>query len=240
MVSGINLKSRPRSAEISVRDGLKYAVDHSTLVGATPLMLAARSANIALVESLIQRGANPDFVDEFGQTPWQQALSRAIEDPVFAKTSIAALFDRIAPPTIDVQVDSRLVRIERHQGEYWVLSLLLAGLKTQWSRCCFRQQPPWKFAQGFFAEQLHAVFESLPLHLWKELRRKRSYVNQVLARGEVGSTYKPARKLWSRTRNGHYLLNPELLVRKGEGWQPVYERLNLPWIDVGTGSQDQY
>ena len=217
-----------------------HGVDHPTIVGASPLMLAARCGNLALLEALLQRGANPDLEDEFGQTPWQQALSRAIEDPVFAKTSLASLYDRIAPPAIDVQVDSRLVRIERHQAEYWVLSLMLAGIKTQWSRCCFRQEPPWKFAQGFFAEQLHQVLSSLPVHLWKELRRKRSYVNQVLARGEINSTYTPARRLWCRTRNGHYFPNPEMLLRKGEDWLPVYERLNLPWIDMGSIAQSQY
>jgi hypothetical protein len=164
-----------------------------------------------------------------------------LEEPDFAKASIAKLFDLIAPAAIDVQVDSRLVRIERHQGEYWVFSLMFAGLKTQWSRCCYRQQAPWKFAQGFFAEQLHQVLECLPVHLWKEIRRKRSYVNQVLARCEVDSSYKPARKLWCRTRNGHYFPNPDLLVRMGEqDWQPIYQRLNMPWIDQGTVSQDVY
>ena len=217
-----------------------HGVDHPTIVGASPLMLAARCGNLALLEALLQRGANPELEDEFGHTPWQQALSRAIEDPVFAKASLAALYDRIAPAAIDVQVDSRLVRIERHQAEYWVLSMMLAGIKTQWSRCCLREQPPWKFAQGFFAEQLHHVLSSLPVHLWKELRSKRSYVNQVLARGEVNSTYAPARKLWRRTRNGHYFPNPEMLIRKGEDWQLVYERLNMPWIDMGSSAQSQY
>jgi hypothetical protein len=213
-----------------------YGVDHLTTVGATPLMLAARAGNLPLVHALIERGANQEAVDEFGHTPWQHALSRALEEPDFAKLAIGALFDLIAPVTIDVQVDSRLVRIERHQGEYWVFSLMISGLKTQWSRCCFREQPPWKFSQGFFAEQLHGVLSSLPVHLWKEIRRKRSYINQVLARGEIDSSYNPARKLWSRIKNGHYFPNPDLLVRRGEDWHPVYDSLNMPWIDMGTAS----
>lgn len=159
---------------------------------------------------------------------------------IYSTTPLASLYDRIAPPAIDVQVDSRLVRIERHQAEYWVLSLMLAGIKTQWSKCCFREQAPCKFAQGFFAEQLHQVLSSLPVHLWKELRRKCSYVNQVLARGEVKSRYTPARRLWCRTRNGHYFPNPDMLLRKGEDWQPVYERLYMPWIDMGSSTQSQY
>ncbi len=217
-----------------------YGVDHLTTVGASPLMLATRAGNLPLVEALIQRGANPELADEFGHTAWQHALSRALEDPEFAKVSIGPLFDLIAPASIDVQVDTRLIRLERHQGEYWVFSLMLAGLKTQWSRCCYRQQPPWKFGQGFFADQLHQVLETLPVHLWKEIRRKRSYVNQVLARGEVDSSYKPARKLWRRAQNGHYFPNPDLLVRWGEDWLAVYECLNMPWIDLGTASLNDY
>ena len=142
---------------------------------------------------------------------------------------------------IDVQVDGRLVRIERHQGEYWVLTLMLAGLKTQWSECTFRTQPYWKFGEGYFAEQLHQVLDNLPAHLWREQRRKRSYLNQVLARAEMDSAYKPARKLWARARNGHYLPNPALQLRKGEGeregWQPVYEALKLDWIERGSGRE---
>jgi hypothetical protein len=177
-----------------------HTIDHLTPVGATPLMLAARAGNVALIDALLERGANPEAEDDFGQTPWLQALNRAIEEPAFAKSSLAAVFDRLAPAAIDVQVDGRLVRIERHQGEYWVLSPMLAGLKTQWSTCIARTLPLWKFAEGYFAEQIHQVLECLPAHLWRDRRRKRSYVNQVLARAEIDSSYRPARKLWGRTR----------------------------------------
>ena len=217
-----------------------HGVDHLTPVGGTPLMLAARAGNAALVDALIEKGADPTSEDEFGHTAWQQAVSRAIDDPDFAKVALAPLFERIAPAGIDVQVDGRLVRVEHHQGEYWVLTLMLAGFKTQWSHCTKRSHPAWKYGQGYFAEQLHQVLEGLPVHLWKEIRRRRSYVNQVLARAEVDSGYRPARRLWARTRNGHYLPNPAMLLRKGEDWRPVYEAIKLDWIDQGTGTDRVY
>lgn len=212
-----------------------HGVDHLTPFGATPLMAAARAGNLALVDALLTRGANPAAVDEFGHCAWQQAVSRGMQDEAFARAALAPLFERLSPEVIDVQVDGRLVRIERHQGEYWILTLMLCGLKTQWSRCVDRTLPSWKYAEGLFAEQLHQVLQCLPQHLWPEKRRKRTYVNQVLARSEAHSTYRPARKLWARSRNGYYLPNPELKLRKGDGWLPVYEALGFDWIDLGCG-----
>jgi hypothetical protein len=243
-VAGVRHRHLQAYAAKNFKDILKqcdvHGVDHHTPVGNTPLMLAARAGNVALIEALLQRGADAELEDDFGQTAWQLAVNRAIEDSGFAKAALAVVFDRLAPATIDAQVDGRLVRIERHQGEYWVLTLMLAGLKTQWSYCTVRVLPPWKFEEGYFAEQLHQVLELLPPHLWKDQRRKRSYLNQVLARGEVESNYRPARKLWARTRNGHYLPNPDLQLRKGEGWQPLYEALHLDWVDRGTGTDEMF
>lgn len=90
---------------------------------------------------------------------------------------------------------------------------------------------------GFFADQLHDVLQELPAWLWPDGRRKRTYVNQVLARAEVESNYQPARRLWVRTKNGHFFPNPQMLLRRGDGWQPVYQRLALDWIDRGCGRE---
>ena len=136
-----------------------HGVDHLTPVGGTPLMLAARAGNAALVEALLDKGADRMAQDEFGHTAWQHAVNRSIDEPAFAKSALALLFERIAPAGIDVQIEGRLVRVEHHQGEYWVLTLMLAGLKTQWSHCAARPHPAWKYGQGFFAEQLHQALE---------------------------------------------------------------------------------
>ena len=217
----------------------QHGIDHRGPTGATPLALAARAGNVALVDALLQRGADPRAEDEFGHTPWLAALNRATEDSEFARRALGPLFDRIAPPVLDAQTDGRLVRLEHHQGEYWVLSLMLAGFKTQATTCVQRVLPNYKYRQGFFADPLNDTLQCLPEHLWKSPRRKRTYVNQVLARAEVHSPYLPARRLWVRTMNGHYLPNPALRLRARAGtdqpgWRPVFEALNLRWVDAGT------
>ena len=215
-----------------------YGVDHPTPTGGTPLMMAARAGNLALVDALLTRGANVFQQDEFGHTAWTAALNRAIDDTDFCSHKIAPLCERIAPVVLDVQTDGRLVRLERNQGEYWVLSLMLAGFKTLRSRCAQRAQHPFKYDAGYFSEALQATMDALPEHLWKSQRRKRSYVNGVLARAEIQSQYQPSRKLWVRTKNGHYLPNPHMLLRTQDpettGWCSVYETINLAWVDAGT------
>ncbi|MBL0087687.1 MAG: AAA family ATPase [Ideonella sp.] len=217
-----------------------HGPDHATPVGATPLMLAAMAGNAPLIQALLDKGADPQRRDDFGHTAWDCALSRALQEPGFAGKGLAAVFPMLAPAALDVQTDGRLVRLERRQGEYWVLMLMLAGLKTQWSRCVTRQVEPHKYPRGFFAEQLHDVLAQLPAWLWPEKRRKRSYVNQVLARAEVGSAYQPARKLWVRARNGHYLPNPDMQLRVAGAWMPVYEAMALGWVDRGCNDGEAY
>lgn len=214
-----------------------HGPDHPTPVGATPLMLAAMAGNAPLVEALLAKGADPERRDEFGHTAWDHAVGRAMREAAFAGSGLPALFELLAPPALDVQTDGRLVRLERHQGEYWPLTLMLAGLKTQWSQYVTRRREPYRYLSGFFADQLHDVLQGLPTWLWPDARRKRTYVNQVLARAEVHSSYHPARRLWVRTKNGHYFPNPDMRLRVDDGWQPVYERLALSWIDRGCGRE---
>ncbi len=224
----------------------KYGVDHRTVVDATPLMLAAQMGNVALLEALLERGASLDLRDLFGHSAQHYALARAARDADYARGPFAAVWERVAAPFIDVQVDDRLVRLHQYQGEYLLLQLMLAGLKTLASTLHTPYlpddpaQPIVARLSGFDAHYLMRNIDAFPHAVWREERRKRSYFNAVLARAEVGSDYQPARRLWLRMKNGQYLPNPRLRLRVPgadgqEQWRPIYEVLALPAIERGNG-----
>jgi len=180
-------------------------LDKPIVVDAAQHSAVQHAAPLVLIGSATGQGRRPVQTQRFRPHGVGRGRQLRAPDPAFAKTGLPAIFELPAPHALDVQTYGRLVRLERRQGEYWLLTLILAGLKTQWSRCVTGKLEPWKYAAGFFADQLHEVLAELPSWLWPDKRRKRTHINQVLARSELGSNYQPARQLWVRARNGHYL-----------------------------------
>ena len=77
-------------------------------------------------------------------------------------------------------------------------------------------------------------FPDFPEVFIKPARKRRVYVNGLLARNEPGSAYAPNRQLWIREARGHYVPNPALRLRiasadGADAWVPLHEVMNLSW-----------
>ncbi|MEO7399695.1 MAG: AAA family ATPase [Polaromonas sp.] len=214
----------------------QFGVDHRSYFNATPLMLAAQCGNVALVEALLGRGADPLLRDHYGHCAWDYALERFLDDAAHTEHHLDALYPLLSPPVLDVQTAGRLVRLERHQGEYWLLGVMLASYKRLYSQLVPNPQIH-RNLKGFCADHLMRHAERLPDSVLRPERRRRTYFNGVLARAEVHSSYQPSRQLWLRTRNGYYVLNPEMQLRAhaGADWLPWKQWLNQPLIFAGCG-----
>ena len=214
----------------------QFGVDHRSYFNATPLMMAAQCGNVALVEALLARGADPRMHDHYGHSAWDYALERFLDDPAHSPHHLDALYPLLSPPVLDVQTAGRLVRLERHQGEYWLLGVMLASYK----KLCSQAVPhPYVYRnlKGFCADHLMRQVERVPDSVLRPERRRRTYFNGVLSRAEVDSSYQPSRQLWLRTQNGYYMLNPELQLRahSGSAWVPWKQWLNQPLVHAGCG-----
>jgi len=214
----------------------QFGVDHRTYFNATPLMMAAQCGNVPLVEALLARGADPGLRDHYGQNAWDFALERFLDDPAHTQHHLEALYPLLSPPVRDVQTAGRLVRLERHQGEYWLLGVMLASYKKLYSQIV-RDAQVHRNLKGFCADHLMRQVERVPDSVLRPERRRRTYFNGVLSRAEVHSTYQPSRQLWLRTQNGYYIFNPELQLRAhgGAAWVPWKEWLNQPLVQAGCG-----
>ena len=196
----------------------RHGVDFRTPFDLTPLMMAAAAGNLPLVEALVARGARLDARDLLGHLPLHWALRRAYADAAFARSSFGAIYDVLAPPSFDVQVEGRLVQVGREQGEYFLFHHLMA----EWCLCYPARTA--RYTGWTVARVSRPPFEHFPEVVVRASRRKRAYLNSVLSRNEVSSNYPSSRP------------NPGLSLRVAlpdgtEAWRPVLEVLNVRWLE---------
>ena len=212
-----------------LRDTERYGVDHRVQVGLTPLMLAAYTGDVALVEALCDRGADKTARDHLGRQAINWGLRGAYDGFLQPADQLGTVYDLVAPASFDIKVDGRMHQIGREQGEYFVFQLIVARLSSLYRADLTERRA---MSSGHLDD---AILPTLPEVVVKARRKKRAYLNHILSRGCVGSSYSACRQLWVRVRRGEYELNPDALLRVSDGdgrwrWQPVAEVFGLSWL----------
>jgi hypothetical protein len=198
----------------------QYGVDFRNLFGQTPLMIASRMGNAELAEVLLDRDADTSLVDANGLNAFQIALDRACADERFARTKLPAVFARLAPPSLDIQVDGRLVKLDRRMMEYLMLCI---------SMVLFYQRlgEKWARRRGLLsAVDFAELLAHFPESVVPARRKKRTYISSILSKNEIDRDDSYNRKLFLRWRRGEYLINPQLALRVEGEWRKIYELLS--------------
>ena len=199
-----------------VRDVNTYGVDFRNQFNQTPLMIASSRGNVSLVQYLVENGANPSIVDNVGRTALQSVLCQAYSDNKYAQTRLAALYGLLAPSSISVKVADKLIKIDKHLMEFFLLNLVIALSYDRFSNENFY------YASAFCADDFLEPLEKFPESVLLDRRKKRSYVSSVLSKNEVSRDDRYNRKLFFRVRRGYYIFNPELELKLRDTWIPLH------------------
>lgn len=234
----IHLKSRylhkysGRYFKDIIRECELYGVDHRNMFNKTPLMMAAIAGNAELIEHLLAAGADTELTDNYGMSAWQSALQRTIDDKKFMSELFPAVHELIAPGTVSLKSDDRLLKIDSKQGEFLIFHIFFAS---------FRQRINSGYAEivPLTAVNIANILASLPDSVIPAYRKKRAYVSALLSKNETGSTNPYGRKLFRRKRTGHYILNPKLSIRKKEDWIEIYQHANIELITMTAERGDE-
>jgi hypothetical protein len=206
-----------------------YGADHRNVFNKTPLMLAASAGNTALIRELIAAGADAELTDNYGFTAWQSALQRAMQDKKFASDLFPVVHEMLAPSSVSLKSDDRLIKIDGRQGEFLLFHIFFAALHNR----IHRYVP-------FTAVELTAIAASLPDSVIPDYRRKRPYVSALLSKNETDSANPYCKKLFKRKRTGHYILNPKISMRQKENWIDIYHHANIELIEKTASESDKY
>jgi len=206
----------------------RHGVEHRTPMNQTPLIAAAAAGNVALVEALLARGADPERTDHLGRNALHWALLEAFRDEKFARGPFGALYELIAPAAVDVMSGERLVRIDRHLSEYFLFQTLWALFKSRFTGF------DWRGRGGFETAAILDAWRHMPPVVLRPERNRRPHLSQLLSRNEVERDYAYNRRLFVRVAHGWYQFNPALAVRRrdagGESWVPIFDALNLRFV----------
>jgi len=202
----------------------QYGIDFRNLFNQTPLMIASRLGNEALIRELRERGANTELINNAGFNALLIALEQALDNPKYSSKKLAAVYSLLEPDCLDIQVDERLIKLDKRSMEFQMLNLMMAMFYTRLGQKIVRT---WgAFQSSDFAEAL----AHFPEHILPARRKKRPYISSILAKNEVSRDDKYNRKLFLRVKHGHYIINPGLSLRVEGEWRNIYELLSFDMI----------
>ena len=99
---------------------------------------------------------------------------------------------RLAPASVDVQAGGRLVRIDRHLSEYFLVQTLWVLFKSRFTHWQRRRNG------AFETRDILDAWQHLPANVVRPGRNKRQHLSSVLARNEIDRDYAYNRALFMR------------------------------------------
>ncbi|MDD5273571.1 MAG: ankyrin repeat domain-containing protein [Methylovulum sp.] len=185
----------------------QYGADFRNLFNQTPLMVAAWMGNSEVVKALFALGADTEKVDGNGLTALQIALAQADQSDAYARKKLADIYSMLEPTSLSIQVDGRLIKLDKHSMEFFMLNLMIALFYRVMSK-----KTRYRL-EGFATQDIMDAVQHIPASVLPERRKVRAYLSSILSKNEIGKEDKGNRKLFYRVLRGYYVFNPKLALK---------------------------
>jgi hypothetical protein len=190
------------------------------------LMVATLLGRENPIRFLIGQDADLRLRDNAGRTALQLALREAYLNKSYALNKIGTVYAKLAPASINVEVDGRLVKLDKHIMEFFLLNSMLAILQDVLQAKAGSKVP------AFQVDDFHVALQHFPDRVIPEYRRQRPYISSILAKNEVHRHGSGNRHLFLRIFRGYYVPNPTLAIEVAEDeWVNVYDLVRLDSMD---------
>jgi hypothetical protein len=200
----------------------EYGVDFRDIYNQTPLMNAARMGNAALVQSLLEAGADTRCINSAGFNAFRIVLEQACVNPKYAARYLSKLYHLLVPDSMSLQVDERLVKIDNTSMDFFLFNLMMALFYRVGGKKFL-----WGDSRWFETKDFIDVLPGFPASVLPERRKKRPYLSSILSKNEMVRDAPYNRRLFIRMRQGHYLFNPRLSLKVEGQWRNIYDVLDL-------------
>jgi hypothetical protein len=218
----------------------KYGIDFPNEFNLSPFLIAISHGADKIIAYLVENGAKTSVTDNFGRNPLQMAILKAYLDAAYKEKVVNRFYSFLKGESIRVKIDNRLIKIDSHQAEFFMLNYMIAVLRThiinQNNRSTKLYLAHKQKSLAFQTIDFSNFFEGLSLNVVPDYRRKRPYLSSILAKNEVNRDEKYNKKLFVRLDTGMYLPNPLLEILIDGEWLNIYDMIDLDDIEKGASA----
>ncbi len=193
----------------------KYGINYRDRFNLTPLLAAVYSGSVKLIKFLQENGADSTVLDNEGKNALQVAFNKSYFFSSYAGKELGSIYKYIITDSIKVKVDDRMIKIDNHKIEYFLLNYMIA------LQSVLIKNKAW--AKGVKMADFLNTIRNYPETVLPHFRKQRAYLNQAIARNEVDGREEISKKLFLRVTRGYYVLNPEMEFLINEEWVNVYD-----------------
>ncbi len=206
----------------------QYGVDFCNPLNETALMMAVKSGNEEAVKTLLDLGAKAQTQDNVGMTAFQKALRQiSVERSRFAdKTRVAECARLVCPSAIKVKILDKMHKLDAKTMEYFIIQ----EIYSIFPRLVLDQMRESRIP-AIKATTLEEYLYAFPDFILPAHRKRRTYINAILAKNEISSHQPYNKDLFVRIRVGFYLINPCLEIEVGEQWVNIYDLMRMEFFD---------
>jgi len=201
----------------------KYGVDfHADENGTTGLMLALYYGNRETVDLLLGEKADSGSITGDERTTPQFLLkgfyNRVIRKENFApdETFLINYWYAIRPTSMAVQTSSQRFILGGHSMAYFLLIFMQAAAGERPHSVTFRnvndKTGSGKVLAAYNMNMFTQFLQQLPDAILPPYRKKRPYINSILALNEIDKDSPYSKHVFKRVGHGWYTINPDLVI----------------------------
>jgi len=197
----------------------QYGVDYRYEFNMTPLMVASLFGSVKILDFLIEKGANTLLKDNYGRSFFNFMLLKLYTDKDYGCMMLNKYYKHVKGQSIKLKIDNKLVKIEHHQGEYFILNYMISTYKNKIDTIISTMNPRFNYAFiKYQTSDFLSFYDYLSEEVLPEYRKKRSYISGILSKNEVLRDTPNNKKLFLRFDRGEYILNPAISLLIDDKW----------------------
>ncbi len=183
----------------------KYGMGFTTLEGETVLMAAAKYGSVRSINFALEQEADKTKVNKEGLTALQLVI-RSYDREKLNINNFKKIYPKLLTPYLKAQTPEKIIKINQKSMEYFLVNYMKAVIGD-----IVDMKMP-KSMRGMKMDDFMVLIEEMPSNVLPEYRRKRQYVNSILAKNEIDRKGPYNRFLFKRVSRGCYNFNPDMTI----------------------------